>query len=128
MSGVTVRRERCEKCNVKISNKQPMLRCSLCYCVKHLKCQKLTKADAKYILYLKNPWSCTECISNILPLDACSTPKNTETKPKKFKVKCSSVIVQWFLIYSYKCENMRLLRSKGPFEMLESGPWLQFVL
>ena len=48
----------------------------------------MTKADAKYILYLKNPWSCTECISNILPLYACPTPQNTKTE--KFKVKCSS--------------------------------------
>ena len=58
-------RPECETCNIKIPKRQPKLVCDLCNCVKHLKFQKLTKADATHIKFLNIKWTCTQCISTI---------------------------------------------------------------
>ena len=90
MRGITVRRIRCEVCEVKIPKNQPKLRCTICDKFKHLKCQNLTKSDAEYIIQLKIPWTCHDCISDILPCNACQAPRNSKLKSsdQKFKVKC----------------------------------------
>ena len=88
---MTVRRPRCDKCNIKISKKQPKLKCSICNTVKHLSCEKLTKADANYLIYLNVDWTCYECITNILPVNATYAPKRLKTDltiGPKFKLKC----------------------------------------
>ena len=90
MRGEPFIRIKCEKCEVKIPKHMPMLKCSVCEKIKHLSCQKLTKSDAKHILALKSPWSCYECNTDILPINACSgkTIKNKTTNIN-FKIKCS---------------------------------------
>ena len=92
MSDSTVRRIRCEKCDTKIPKHQPRLRCTVCNEFKHLRCQNLTKSDAKYIIHLGIAWTCRECISDILPVNACEFSKITRVKltDQKFKVKCSA--------------------------------------
>ena len=88
MVNVPLKRIKCSTCNVKIPKSYPKLYCTNCDEVKHLACQKLTKADAKHIIGLKIKWTCKECISEILPINACSKAKR-ETNPltKKFKIK-----------------------------------------
>ena len=84
----TVVRVRCEECSEKIPKFQPILVCDICNCIKHLKCQKLTKSQAIYIKQLNIKWTCYQCLSQILPLEATfsySTPK-----PTKIKIKCTS--------------------------------------
>ena len=82
-------RIKCDKCNVKIPKIQPKLRCTICDSIKHLACQKLTKSDANHIIRLKLNWTCMECISDILPINACMPAKIVKNEgPPKFKVKC----------------------------------------
>ena len=85
------KRQKCEKCDIKIPKAHPKLYCSECNNLKHLACQNLTKADANHIVHLNIPWTCTECISQILPVNTCSAPKRHNTiNPDNFKVQCSS--------------------------------------
>ena len=100
---MTVKRARCEECDQKIPKNQPKLKCSLCSKVKHLKCEKLTKADAKYLNHLNLDWSCYECISEILPVNGCSAIKRSaKVLGPKFKVQCSSCTG-----FSYTPRNVR---------------------
>ena len=90
---MTVRRARCELCDIKMPKKQPKLRCSICCEFKHLKCQNLTKADANYLIYLKIDWTCHECLISILPVNGGLTAKRTKSAKiigPKYKVQCSS--------------------------------------
>ena len=103
MVGLTIIRPKCEQCNIKIPKKHPKLYCSICNKLKHLACQKLTKADANHLLYLQITWTCKECISDILPINACMpSKKNTTVSENKFKVKCSACPG-----YSYTAKNVR---------------------
>ena len=102
---MTVRRVKCEQCDQKIPKNQPKLRCSICCDFKHLKCQKLTKSDASYIIQLKIDWTCNECLSSILPINGCSAPKRrkvTNSSGQKFKIQCASCYG-----YSYTPKNVR---------------------
>ena len=84
-------RIKCDKCHVKIPKMQPKLRCTICDSIKHLACQKLTKSDANDIIRLKLNWTCMECISDILPINACIPAKTVKSeRPTIFKVKCSA--------------------------------------
>ena len=90
---MTVRRARCEQCDQKIPKNQPKLKCSICNLFKHLKCQKLTKADANYLIHLNLDWICYECLASILPVNGCSAPKRSKASRiigPKFKIQCSS--------------------------------------
>ena len=103
MVNIPLIRIKCEICHIKIPKAQPKLFCTICNKLKHLACQKLTKADANTILYLKIPWTCKECISEILPIDACSTARSGKNKAvPKFKIKCSACNG-----YSYSIRNIR---------------------
>ena len=86
---MTVRRERCEKCDVKIPKYQPTLVCDLCCEAKHLSCQNLTKSDALLINHLRIPWTCHECLSQALPINLVRR-NNTEDINKKIKIRCNS--------------------------------------
>ena len=88
MSSTTVVCIRCETCDVKIPKNLPKLRCSICS--KFKRCQKLTKADAEYIIKLGTTWTFYECISNILPVNTGYVSTNSRAKPsgQKFKIKC----------------------------------------
>ena len=92
---MTYRRTRCETCDVKIPKSQPNLVCSICKISKHLRCQRLTKADANYIKYLAIDWFCEQCMRDILPIDACpASPTvrqvNSNSNLPRIKVKCNS--------------------------------------
>ena len=106
MRSVTIKRLKCEKCNMKIPKRHPKLKCSICNQMKHLSCQKLTKADANYINYLKISWTCWDCTHEILPVGGTSAPKRNSNKcntlVEKFKVKCSACNG-----YSYSPKNVR---------------------
>ena len=97
------KRQKCEKCDIKIPKAHPKLYCSECNNLKHLACQNLTKADANHIVHLNIPWTCTECVSQILPVNACSAPKRHKTtNSNSFKVQCSSCNG-----FSYSSKNVR---------------------
>ena len=101
---MTLHRLRCDKCSLKIPKQQPKLKCSICEKFKHLSCQKLTKADARNLIHSNVSWSCQECISDILPINACKKSKISKNgiPTVKFKVKCSSCNG-----YSYTPRNVR---------------------
>ena len=105
MPNVTRTRIKCDKCNVKVPKAQPKLRCTVCNNLKHLACQKLTKSDANYIIQLKIQWTCSECMQQILPVNACwsleKSKKSKETAPK-FKIKCAACNG-----FSYSARNVR---------------------
>ena len=63
----------CYKCNVRIPKNRPQLFCSNCDQSKHFRCQKLSKNDALHIIELNALWTCNECISDALPINACNT-------------------------------------------------------
>ena len=95
---------KCDKCHVKIPKMQPKLRCSICDSIKHLACQKLTKSDANQIIRLKFNWTCMECISDILPINACIPAKIVKSeRPRIFKVKCSACNG-----FCYSAQNLRI--------------------
>ena len=87
---MTVNRERCEKCDVKIPKYQPILVCDLCSISKHLACQNLKKSDALLINHLGISWSCRECISQALPINLVRRKFSEDTNKTKFKIKCNS--------------------------------------
>ena len=100
---MTLRRLRCDNCDLKIPKQQPKLKCTICDNYKHLSCQKLTKADARLLIDSDIPWSCRECIENVLPVNACEKSKiSTNNTAKKFKIKCSSCNG-----FSYSRQNVR---------------------
>ena len=88
MVNIPLKRLKCDTCNLKIPKTHPKLRCTVCDQIKHLACQKLTKAEAKHLICLKLPWTCRECILDILPVGACLPAKRVTNSTKKFKVKC----------------------------------------
>ena len=90
MRNKTFKRERCEKCEVKIPKHQPILICDLCCKIKHLSCEKLSKSDASTIKDLGISWSCHECLANTLPVNAVRRQVSKDIDENKFKVKCSS--------------------------------------
>ena len=55
--------------------------------MKHLTRQKLTKEYASCTIHLDIPWTCSECIEQILPVNACPLPKRDKTEVS-FKTKC----------------------------------------
>ena len=104
MVNTPFKRRKCAECNTKIHKANPKLCCTLCNEIKHLKCQKLSKADAKHIIRLNVSWTCHECISQILPINACRPSKRgtLAIKNDKFKIQCSSCNG-----YSYSQNNVR---------------------
>ena len=91
----------CEKCSVKIHKRQQFLRCNECEMIKHFKCQKLSKVDARKIADLRINWTCFDCILNILPVNAVSAPRSSAPRPQ-FKVQCYSC-----LGYCYSPSNIK---------------------
>ena len=83
----------CEKCEVRIPASHPRLHCTLCLNLKHAKCQNLTKAEAINIVENSSQdWICYDCISNILPVNACIPIKSASKSNSipKFKQKCGA--------------------------------------
>ena len=103
MPNIPRTRIKCDKCLVKIPKNQPKLRCSNCNSLKHLACQKLTKSDASQLIELKINWTCTDCIFDILPVNACMQTRivKAEGQPT-FKIKCSACSG-----FSYSSKNVR---------------------
>ena len=78
----------CKCCNGRIPKYQRNLKCSICREIKHYKCQKLSKAEVKTINDIVDyDWTCFECISSILPINATSTRKRKTSQPRT-KVQC----------------------------------------
>ena len=85
------RAHKCDTCLVRIPKSHRNLICSICGQFKHYKCQKLNKNDVESIL--KTPgyrWSCYDCISAILPVNACSnrTKAHSIASKTQFKILC----------------------------------------
>ena len=80
----------CEKCDARIQKNWPRLICSQCVQVKHYRCQNLSKSDAQNITeYSGYDWICHECISDMLPINACnSTNINNNKTTVSFKMNC----------------------------------------
>ena len=91
----------CPKCSKRIPKNRPKLYCTICEEIKHFSCQGLSKNDAEYIITARISWTCTDCISDILPIDACKKPRGTDST--KFKVKCNCCNG-----YSYSSTSIRV--------------------
>ena len=83
----------CDKCNVRISKNRRKLVCSQCRSIKHYKCYNLSKSDVEHIISLPGyRWSCTECMSEMLPINACSSTsgstRDNTNQGDRFKAKC----------------------------------------
>ena len=74
----------CKSCCSRIPKYQCKLKCSMCYETKHYKCEKLSKSDVESIISIKHyNWTCYECISSILPVNATSRrKKSSQPNPK----------------------------------------------
>ena len=97
------KRQTCETCSIKLPKAHPKLHCTICNKIKHLACEKLTKADANYLIHLKVKWTCRECILQILPVNACSVPKREKKLDlDKVKIQCAACTG-----YSYSPRNVR---------------------
>ena len=100
---MTIVRVRCDQCDVKIPKQKPVLICDICNEIKHLKCQKLTKAEASKIISSQTSWTCYECVSDILPVSVAPNPKIPKSTVNKYKVKCAACNG-----YSYTPKNVRV--------------------
>ena len=81
----------CDKCDVRIPASHPSLHCSLCHTLKHARCQNLTKTEALSIANNNEiNWTCYDCISSILPINACAQRKSHNNTAPKFKQKCGA--------------------------------------
>lgn len=87
---MTYKRAKCDKCNVKIPKRKPLLFCDICSKYKHLKCEKLTKSQAAHIISIGLLWTCSQCIGEILPINAVNTSKSKPKNITKLKIKCAS--------------------------------------
>ncbi len=98
----------CNKCKVRIPKHRPRLVCSICHELKHLRCQYLSKTDASDIINLDTNWICRDCVTDILPVNACAynynnkLGRNQESMPK-VKVQCHSCMG-----FSYSQSNTRM--------------------
>ena len=94
----------CNDCKVRIPKNRPKLFCSHCDTSKHFRCQNLTKSDAQYIIERQILWTCSECLTNALPLNACCPVKRklTTSQTEKFKKRCTSCNG-----WSYSARNIR---------------------
>ena len=89
---VTNESQRCNKCNTRIPKARSLLICSHCDEIKHLKCMKISKSEAKIIVDSGSAWICYDCISSALPVNACNSAKPARKGPvigPKFKVQCT---------------------------------------
>ena len=91
----TSKLNKCTNCNAKLMKHRPNLFCSICNTVKHFTCQGLSKSEASYIQDTYNrDWICRDCISDILPVNACSASKSKRVKgsssPSTIGTKCNS--------------------------------------
>ena len=98
-------KQTCDKCSTRIPKNSPKLVCSHCNAIKHHKCQKLSKNDAAYIIKnYSNSWICNDCITDVLPIDACTySSKISFTRDiNRLKAKCHSCSG-----YSYTATNVK---------------------
>ena len=84
----TAKKSTCPKCHKRVPKNRPKLYCTICDQMKHFSCQGLSKTDAEYIINAQISWTCTDCITKILPINACRKQKGSLSTV--FKVKCSS--------------------------------------
>ena len=76
----------CNCCNTRIPKHQRKLKCYICCKIKHYKCEKLSKTDVNAINNMRyHSWACYECISSILPINATSRKKATQSSREKIK-------------------------------------------
>lgn len=81
----------CEKCDVRIPKNRPNLICYACNCIKHLKCNNLTRGEALDIIESSLGWLCQTCQYGALPINAIGTVGiGTNPKIKKEKLNCHS--------------------------------------
>ena len=76
MSNVNRKCVKCEKCGTRIPNNRPVLKCSLCDCIKHFKCNGLTRNEAFDIIENHSHWTCLDCLQNILPINLVLNVRN----------------------------------------------------
>ena len=88
-----INKVKCEKCDVRIPASHPRLFCSICKKLKHAKCQFLSRLEANEISSnIPLQWSCYDCISSILPINACQAKRRSHDTviSTKFKHKCEA--------------------------------------
>ena len=83
----------CEKCKVRIPKNRPMLKCDICECIKHFKCNGLTKNEAFEIIEGRYHWTCQDCSYNILPINAVPEAETYKCHVCSKKINSSTAIV-----------------------------------
>ena len=82
----------CQNCAVRLSKNSPQLFCDICGNLKHAKCENLSKLEASSIANSRFSWTCHECITDILPINAhaamTTNAKVTTNQVPRFHVKC----------------------------------------
>ena len=94
----TIQRQKCELARSKSPKRTPNFIVRYCLEVKHISCQKHTKADVKLLINLNISWTCKECISDILPVNASLAPKKINTLKQLINSKSNVLRVQASLI------------------------------
>ena len=71
----------CILCAIRIPKNRPLLNCSICDTHKCHKCNKLSKTEAFAIAKnSRRDWTCMQCITDILPINACNTSNRRNKK------------------------------------------------
>ena len=93
----------CKNCCTRIPKYQRKLKCDICHEIKHYKCQKLSKSDVEAIKSTKSfNWTCYECVSSILPINATSRRKNNSVQT------CNKIQCQACWGFSYSVNNTKI--------------------
>ena len=83
----------CEKCDVRIPKNRPRLICCFCNCVKHYRCNNLTKKEAVDIIDSSFDWLCQTCLHEALPVNAVEMIcGSTNNKIKTDSLTCTSCL------------------------------------
>ena len=83
----------CEKCDVRIPKNRPRLICCFCNCVKHYRCNNLTKKEAVDIIDSSFDWLCQTCLHEALPVNAVEMIcGSTNNKMKTDSLTCTSCL------------------------------------
>ena len=57
----------CKLCSKNINNRDAAIQCDICQFWVHLRCNKVSLVDYKYLQGSTDPWFCLSCCSTILP-------------------------------------------------------------
>lgn len=100
----------CDCCEKRLPKNRPLLTCSICQCIKHYKCNNLSKSEAYEIAQnrsLSRSWTCQNCYKSLFPdfyLPDNLTQKDTHTTHTDYCGACNKL-----------CSSKHSLKSTCPW-------------